>query len=96
VGKLFPDDGSVPSTPDSPTYFPAIQASLIPIGDNFPAPLHKPAPPGEPTPVALSPVTLRSATRPITDSFKLETLAPDPRPGPELANEPAAKATEKP
>ena len=81
LNRLYPE-GSDNRTfeNEGPTYFPVIQASLIPIGDGFtsshgvaPVPLPK----AEDTPVAATAV---SVTRPITarSGPPPDTLAPDP------------------
>jgi len=81
LNRLYPEGADKTFDTEGPTYFPVIQASLIPIGDGFTsahAPAPVPMPKGEETPVAATSVTpLRPITAPLSGPPP-DTLAPDP------------------
>ena len=83
LNRLFPEGADKTFDSEGPTYFPVIQASLIPIGDGFTTshalqPRPKPKREGEETPISASaPAPLRSLTAPLSD-VPPDTLAPDP------------------
>ncbi len=82
LNRLFPDSDARGGETESPTYFPALQASLIPIGDGFTAVRPRPIP-GEETPIAASALTPLPAVQGHTiASLSSDTLAPDPGPRP--------------
>jgi hypothetical protein len=79
--RLFPESAPKELETEEPTYFPVIQASLIPIGDGFtpgPAPARtRPLPEAELTPIAASALTPIPLTAPLS-TLPSDTLAPDP------------------
>jgi serine/threonine-protein kinase len=79
LAALFPGDGGTRTTDlEPPTFFPVIQATLIPIGDGrTPTPLPV-KPPGDATPVAVTLEPLPSTQ--VSLGITAETLAPDPSP----------------
>jgi serine/threonine-protein kinase len=80
LNGLFPDGGAQTVETEAPTYFPVLQASLIPIGDGFTSALKPPKPvtPGELTPI--SGETLPRVRAETLAGLASDTLAPDPRP----------------
>ncbi len=80
--RLFPEGAPKEIDTEEPTYFPVVQASLIPIGDGFtPAPAPsaraKPMPDAELTPIASSALTPIPQTAPLSE-LPSDTIAPDP------------------
>jgi len=76
--KLFPD-GLQPAELGAPSYFPVVQATLIPIDDPLPASRPKPA--KDATPLATAPPEKRPKTAAAAATVAPETIAPDPKAG---------------
>jgi serine/threonine-protein kinase len=82
LNRLYPEGADKSFDTEGPTYFPVIQASLIPIGDGFTTshalqPSPKPKREGEQTPIAAASLKVLSAmTAPA--GLPPDTLAPDP------------------
>jgi serine/threonine protein kinase len=75
LNKLFPD-GLQPAELGAPSYFPVVQATLIPIDDPLPA--RPPQLPSEPTPLSTAPPKKRPRTAAAAATQAPDTIAPDP------------------
>jgi serine/threonine-protein kinase len=89
LNRLYPEGEGKTFDTEGPTYFPVIQASLIPIGEGFTAVVGGPKPvrrDGQETPI--SPRALQAITAPLQHTPAPDTLAPDPgtKPVPKLAH----------
>lgn len=98
LNRLFPEGADKTFDTEGPTYFPVIQASLIPIGDGFTAhalpPKPKPKREGEQTPIAATALTALPAVTAQLSGVPPDTLAPDPgaKPAPKTTTTAAKKA----
>ena len=95
LNRLYPEGADKSFDTEGPTYFPVIQASLIPIGDGFTTshalqPSPKPKREGQETPIAGSSLKpLPAVTTP--SGLPPDTLAPDPGVKTVVSKPPATK-----
>ena len=94
--RLYPEGADRTFDTEGPTYFPVIQASLIPIGEGFTATALGPRPvpkqrDGQETPV--SPSGLAPLTAPLHTPAP-DTLAPDPGPSTKTLSKTLSKSSQ--
>jgi hypothetical protein len=75
LGALFREEGTAPAAAPAPSYFPVVEPTLIPIGDELP---RRPGRAEDQTPVSHPPGPAPRPAKDAASTLAPDTLAPDP------------------